>query len=373
MKFSVAKEPLLHVVNAISSIVPTKSTIPILYNILIEAEEGPEGCLRMAGTDLDVSLDYSIKATIEKPGAITIPAKKFGEIVRVLPNGPITIEQTGERVKIVCEKSNIILPGLPKADFPAIPETSFEGALKVSNAVMRKLVLHTSYSAGRDEDRQILKGVLWEIGKEELSMISTNGHRLAKMSIKESIGIKESMSVVVPPKALELVDRLCGEEGELEVMVEKNHICIRENDVVIFSRLIEGTYPNYEQVIPFYNSKIAVVDNQKLCDALRRMLILSNTITHRLRLLFKENQLKVSVSTEEIGEGEDLLDTEYSEEELEIYFNGNYLVDFLKYVESEQVKICMETSESGILIVPAEESENERYLGVIMPLKVTER
>ena len=372
MKISVAKEPLLHVVTAIGGIVPARSTMPILYNILLEAEEGQDGCLKLAGTDLDISLSYRMKATIERPGAITIPAKKFGEIVRVLPNSPINIEQTGDRIKIVCEKSSIVLPGLPKSDFPAFPEKSFDEALKISNAVMRKLVLHSSYSAGKEEDRQILKGVLWEIGKDEMSMVSTNGHRLAKMTVKESLGLKDSLSVVVPPKALELVDRLCSEDGQLEVVIDRNHIGIREDDVVIFSRLIEGTYPNYEQVIPFYNNKIALLDTQKLFDALRRMLILANTITHRIRMFFKDNQLKVSVSTEEVGEGEDLMEVDYQDEEMEIYFNGSYLIDVLKYIESDQVKICMESSESGILIVPAEESENERYLGVIMPLKVTE-
>jgi DNA polymerase III subunit beta len=373
MKIIVAKEPLLHVVTAISGIVPAKSTMPILYNILIEAQDGQDGFLRLAGTDLDISISYRMKATIEKPGAITIPAKKFVEIVRTLPNSPITIEQTKDKVKIVCEKSSLVLPGLPKSDFPAFPEKSFDEAFKVSNAVMRKLVLNSSYSAGKDEDRQILKGVLWEIGKEEQSMVSTNGHRLAKMSIKENVGMSEAMSVVVPPKALEQVDRLCGEDGELEIVMDGNYIGIREGDVVIFSRLIEGTYPNYEQVIPFYNNKVALVDNQKLSDALRRMLILSNVVTHRIRLFFKDNQLQVSVSTEEVGEGEDLMEAEYQDEEIEIFFNGNYLLEVLKYIESEQVKICMETSESGILIVPAQEKENERYLGVIMPLKVTDR
>jgi len=372
MKIIVAKESLLHVVTAIGGIVPAKSTMPILYNILLEAQDGQEGLLKLSGTDLDISLSYCMPATIKKSGAITIPAKKFGEIVRALPDSPITVEQVENRVNIVCEKSNILLPGLPKSDFPAFPEQSFEGAFKISNSIMRKLVLHSSYSAGRDEDRQILKGVLWEIGQDEMSMVSTNGHRLAKMTVKESIGLKEPLSVVVPPKALELVDRLCSEEGELEVVIDRNYISIREGDVVIFSRLIEGTYPNYEQVIPFYNNKIAIVDNQKLSDAMRRMLILANTVTHRVRLFFKDNQVKLSVSTEEVGEGEDLLEAEYQEEELEIFFNGNYLIEVLKYVESEQVKLCLETNESGILVVPAEESENERYLGVIMPLKVTD-
>jgi len=210
MKISVAKEPLLHVVTAIGGIVPARSTMPILYNILLEAEEGHDGCLKLAGTDLDISLSYRMKATIERPGAITIPAKKFGEIVRVLPNSPINIEQTGDRIKIVCEKSSIVLPGLPKSDFPAFPEKSFDEALKISNAVMRKLVLHSSYSAGKEEDRQILKGVLWEIGKDEMSMVSTNGHRLAKMTVKESLGLKDSLSVVVPPKAAALLSKSGG-------------------------------------------------------------------------------------------------------------------------------------------------------------------
>jgi DNA polymerase-3 subunit beta len=125
-------------------------------------------------------------------------------------------------------------------------------------------------------------------------------------------------------------------------------------------------------VIPFYNNKIAVIDTEKLNEALRRMLILANTVTHRVRLYLKENQINVSVKTEELGEGEETIDAEYKDEPLEIYFNGSYLLDVLKYSESEQMKICMQTSETGILIVPASESENQRYLNVIMPLKVTE-
>ena len=369
MKISVAKENLLHAVNAISPVVPTKSLTPALYNILLEAEE--DG-LKMMATDLDISLSYRIKANVKKSGATTIPAKKLGEIVRELPNAPVTIETKDDKVKIVCGKSSFILPSIPKSDFPAFPEKSFDGAFTVSNPVMRKLVSSTSYATGKDEDRPILKGILWEIKKDESSMVSTNGHRLAKMVYKEDTNVSEPLSVVVPPKALEMVEKLCSEEGSVEVVVDESHLGIRENDVVIFSRLIEGTYPNYEQVIPFYNNKIAVIDTEKLNEALRRMLILANTVTHRVRLYLKENQINVSVKTEELGEGEETIDVEYKDEPLEIYFNGSYLLDVLKYSESEQMKMCMQTSETGILIVPASESENQRYLNVIMPLKVTE-
>ena len=372
MKISVAKENLLHAVNAISPVVPTKSITPALYNILLEAEEGEEGGLKMVATDLDISLSYRIKANVKKGGATTIPAKKLGEIVRELPNAPVTIETKEDKVKIVCGKSSFILPSIPKSDFPAFPDKSFDGAFTVSNPVMRKLVSSTSYAAGKDEDRPILKGILWEIKKDESSMVSTNGHRLAKIVYKEETKVSEPLNVVVPPKALEMVEKLCSEEGSVEIVVDGNHLGIRENEVVIFSRLIEGTYPNYEQVIPFYNNKIAVIDTEKLNEALRRMLILANTVTHRVRLYIKENQLNVSVKTEELGEGEETIDVEYKEEPLEIYFNGSYLLDVLKYSESEQVKMCMQTSETGILIVPASESENQRYLNVIMPLKVTE-
>lgn len=374
MKICVAKEPLLHAVTAISSIVPAKSTMPVLYNILLEAEEGPEGLFKLSATDLDVSLCYRMKATIDKPGAFTVQAKKLGEIIRELPaDSPITLEQSGQRVMIICEKIKMVLPGLPKSEFPEFPKKSFENAIRVPRALMSKLAVRSSYAANREDDRQILRGVLWEIGQDEMSMVSTNGHRLAKMTVKESVGVEQSMSVVVPPKALDLVDKLCGEESTLEVVIDSNHLAIREENVVIFSRLIEGVYPNYEQVIPFYNSKVAIVDCMKLTEALRLMLTVANTITHRVRLFFKDNMLKLSVSTEEVGEGQKEMDVEYQdEEELEMFFNGHYMIEVLKNIESEQVKLCMQNSEAGILIVPAGESENESYIGVIMPLKVAD-
>ena len=372
MKISVVKENLLHAVNAISPIVPTKSPMPVLYNILLETEEGEKGGLKMVATDLDISLSYSIKADVKKSGAITIPARKLGEIVRELPNAPVTIEKKDEKVKIVCGNSSFILPSIPKSDFPAFPDKSFDGAFTVSNAVMRKLVSSTSYAAGKDDDRPILKGILWEIKEEESSMVCTNGHRLAKIVYKDNMKVSEPLNVVVPPKALELIEKLCSEDGSVEVVVDGSHLGIREGDTVIFSRLIEGTYPNYEQVIPFYNNKIAIIDTEKFNEALRRMLILANTVTHRVRIYLKDNKLNVSVKTEDLGEGEETVDVEYKDEPLEIYFNGSYLLDVFKYIENEQVKLCMQTSEAGILIVPASESENQRYLNVIMPLKVTE-
>jgi DNA polymerase-3 subunit beta len=346
--------------------------MPALYNILFEATKADEGKLKLVATDLDISLSHTIKATVEKEGSITIPARKLGEILRELPDSPVSIEQVDEKVKIVCAKSSFILPSLPKSDYPSFPAKSFDGAFRVGNQVLRKLVNATSFAAGRDEERQILKGMLWEIRPDETSMVTTNGHRLAKMTIGAELKIDKDRNVVVPPKALEMVEKLCTEDGEVEVVIDENHLGIREENTVIFSRLIEGNYPNYEQVIPFHNKQIAIVDTARMNEALRRMLILANTVTHRVRLKFSANAVVLSVKTEDLGEGEETIDADYQGETLEIYFNGSYLIDMLKYNESDQVKICMQTAESGILAVPASESEKQRYLNVIMPLKVTE-
>jgi DNA polymerase-3 subunit beta len=373
MKISVVKDSLLHAVSALSPLVPTKSTMPVLYNLLLEAvQEDDGGILKLVATDLDISLSHRIKATVGKPGSTTIPARKLGEILRELPDAPVSVEQIDEKVKIVCAKSSFILPSLPKSDFPVFPTKSFEGAFRVKNSLLRKLVNATSYAAGRDEERQILKGLLWEIRPDETAMVSTNGHRLARMCCAAELNVSEPLNVVVPPKALEMVEKLCSEDGEMEVVVDENHLGMREQETVIFSRLIEGNYPNYEQVIPYHNKKIAIVDTDKMNTALRRMLILANTVTHRVRLAFSANTVNLSVKTEELGEGEETVEADYEGEDLEIYFNGSYLVDMLKYNESDQVKICMQTAESGILAVPGTEREGERYLNVIMPLKVTE-
>ncbi len=372
MKISVVKNNFLHAVSALSPIVPTKSTIPALYNILLEASSDDGGSLKLIATDLDISLSQKIKATVEQEGAITITAKKLGEILRELPDSPVGIEQVDEKVKITCAKSNFILPSLPRSDYPVFPTKSFEGAFKVSNQLLRKLVNATSFATGRDEERQILKGLLWEIKPDEMSMVSTNGHRLAKMSCLTELKVDQAINVVVPPKALEIVEKLCTQDGEVEVVIDENHLGIREGDTVIFSRLIDGNYPNYEQVIPLHNKQIAIIDSEKMSEALRRMLILANTVTHRVSLKFSENSVNLSVRTEDLGEGEETIDADYQGDSLEIYFNGSYLIDMLKYNESDQVKICMQTSESGILAVPAVENEKQRYLNVIMPLKVTE-
>ncbi len=373
MKIRVAKDSLSQAVNAVNPIVPAKSTMPVLFNILFEAEgRGEEGFLKLSATDLDISLSYRIKAEVEGEGAITVPARKLAEIVRELPNAPITIEKQGERVSIVCGRASFLLPGLPKADYPALPQRSFEGAFRIDNQVMRKLVATTSYATGKDDDRPILKGVLWEVGPEESSMVGTNGHRLAKMVCKGKFQVGEHRAVVVPPKAMELVEKLMSPEGQVEVAIEGNHLGMRENDVVVFCRLIEGTYPNYEQVIPFYNGRIAILNTAPFIEALRRMLILANAITHRVRLHFEDGKVDISVRTEELGEGQETLEVDFGFEPLDIYFNGNYLLDVLKYIEGDQVKLCMQTSESGILMVPAVEAEGQRYLNVIMPLKVTE-
>ena len=370
MKLSVSKEYLLKAVSAVGSIVPAKSTMPILQNVLLDAEETGESSLKLAGTDLDISLSYRIPATVDQSGSITVPARKLIDVVKVLPNEPIKIEKTGDQITIKCGKKNIKLPGLPRDDYPSFPQKDFSGALKVSNAVVRKLVSHSGYAAGTDDDRPILKGVFWEIFPDKMSMVSTNGHRLAKVELMESLGVEENISVVVPPKSLELVDKLFSDDGELEMVIDKNHIGIREGDIVIFSRLIEGTYPNYEQVIPFYNTKEAFVNTEALADSLRLMLTLANTITHRVRLQFGKEELIASVNTEDEATGNDSIPVEYDDEELEIYFNGNYLMDVLKFVPGERVKICMQSSESGILIVPGDDNEKEKYYSVIMPLKV---
>jgi len=369
MKFTITRERLHDGLAAVAPTVPTKTTLPVLANILVEA--GSDG-LRLSGTDLDIAVSTLVPADVDAPGAVTLPAKKLVEIVRELPSAAVRVTGAGEqRINLECGRSRFKLLGIAKEEFPNFPPVKFDRAWSVTSADLLKLINHVSFAASTEESRPILNGVLWELRGEKMRMVATNGHRLAKMDVPAS-GAKESADLIVPPKALEQIRRLFGAADVIEIAKSENHLGFRTGDTRVFTRLIEGPYPNYEQVIPRENDKVATIDKEALSSALRRVGVVASDQTHRVRLAFSGGTLRFAVSTPDLGEAQDEITVSYEGEPLEIGFNANYLLEVLKYMPTDEIKFSFKAPERAATIEPAGWDDPAAYLCLVMPLRLVD-
>jgi DNA polymerase-3 subunit beta len=371
MKLTITREQLQEGLVAVAASVPAKTTLPILSNILLEATK--EG-IRLSGTDLDISVSTTVSASVDQEGAITLPARKLVEIVRELPSAAIRLTASGEqRVSIECGRSRFRLLGLPREEFPAFPNLKFEGGWRTSSRELQKLIGHVAFAASTEESRPILNGVLWELRPERMRMVATNGHRLARMDVPTSEAQGASQAdLIVPPKALEQIRRLFDTEETVEIARSENHLGFRTSATQIFTRLIEGPYPNYEQVIPRENDKVATADRSALTAALRRMSIVASDQTHRIRMAFANGSCKLSVQTPDLGEAQEELNVSYEGDPLEIGFNAAYLLEILKYIPTDEVRMTFKAPERAATCEPVGWDDPASYLALVMPLRLVD-
>jgi DNA polymerase-3 subunit beta len=368
MRFTISREKLQEGLAAVAPTTPTKTTLPVLANILVETTERG---IRLSGTDLDIAVTTEVIADVEATGAITIPAKKLSEIARELPPAPVRIATAGDqRVTLDCGRSHFKILGLPRDEFPNFPTVKFEESCRIRSGDLQKLIAHTVFAVSTEESRPILNGVLWELRPDIMRMVATNGHRLAKMEIPITATGTPSADMIVPPKALDQIRRLFPESEELEVARGDNHLGFRSPFTSVFTRLIEGPYPNYDQVIPRDNNRIAIADRSGLQSALRRMTVIASDQTHRIRLSFNSGMLKFSVQTPDLGEATDELPVRYAGDQLDIGFNANYLLEILKYIPTEEVKITLKAPERAATLEPEAWSEPGAFLCLVMPLRL---
>ena len=370
MRLTISREKLQEGLNAVTASIPVKTTLPVLANILVETTDRG---IKLSGTDLDIAVSTEVAADVEATGAVTIPAKKLSEIARELPPAPVKIAAVGEqRITLECGRSRFKLLGLPRDEFPTFPAVKFDESWRIKSGDLQKLISHTSFAVSTEESRPILNGVLWELRPERMSMVATNGHRLAKMSVPVSSESAPSNDLIVPPKALEQVRRLFPAEEELEIGRGENHIGFRSPFTAVYTRLIEGPYPNYEQVIPKDNDRIAVTDKAALVSALKRMSVVASDQTHRIRLSFNSGMLKFSVQTPDLGEAQDELPIRYNGDQLDIGFNASYLLEILRYIPTDEVKITLKAPERAATLEPEGWSDPASYLCLVMPLRLVD-
>ncbi len=366
MKVTITRENFQKGLSAVAATIPTRTTLPVLSNILVETLEDR---LRVRGTDLDISVSIQTAAEVSRQGAITLPAKKVADIARELPDAPVELESEGGRVLLACGKSKFRLNSLPSEEYPSFPDVAFDEGWTLRGGELQRLSSHTSFAVSSEETRPVLNGVLWQLRGDAMLMVATNGHRLAKMGVKlEGAGGEDDL--IVPPKALQQVERLFDAEDQLQIARSESHLGFRTERTEVYTRLIEGPYPNYEQVLPSSHDKECVADKAELAAALRRVAIVASDQTHRVRLIFGPDKLALAVQTPDLGEAEDELPVAYTGTPIEIGFNAQYLLEMLRYIHTDEVKILLSAPERPATFEPVDGEDD--YLCLVMPLRLME-
>lgn len=370
MQFSLSKPSLLKELNLLQGVVEKKNTIPILSNILIEASSESE--ISLVATDLDVSMQTSCGADVTRPGAIVLQARKLFDIVRNLPDAPISFsKEDNDWVKLNCGASEFKMVGQAKEHFPATPKSSQQG-LKVEASVLHDLISRTIYAITQEESRYALNGSLFLLSEGLFQMISTDGHRLALAATKEkaSDGDAQSLKVNIPKKALsELLKLTSGSEETVEFSEDGNHLFFRLGHRELTTRLLAGQFPNYELVIPKGNDKTVALNSEKVTQAIRRAAVMADERSHGVKFEISNNRLEITSQSTDVGEAQEAIPVDYTGDKLAIGFNAQYLLDFLNVVDTGEVALEFKDEQSPVLMRPVGDEKYD-YKYVVMPMRL---
>ncbi|MCD4812741.1 DNA polymerase III subunit beta [bacterium] len=366
MKFICKRTDLSHGVQTVLNAVSSRNTLPILSNILFEADENT---LLLTTTDLEVSIKCQISAQITSPGSITIPAKRLSEIVRELPDSDVTLSVSdNSMITLSCDKSLFKLNGLPKDDYPVLPKVKTEKGFNLSKKELHAKIRKTIFSVSTDETRYVLNGVLFMVDKDKMLMVSTDGHRLAIIEEKLEKPPTQKFNYIVPAKALQELSKIMDDEGEINIQLNDNQIIFSDKEVVLMSRLIDGQFPNYNQVIPKESDKNIISQTAELLAATRRVSLMASDKSSSVKYTISNNKLLITANTPEVGEAQEEMDIDYQGENLSVAFNAKYVLDVLKNLDDG--KCCMELSTSLNPGIFKPEKSDAGYLCVVMPMRI---
>jgi DNA polymerase-3 subunit beta len=371
MEFTAKKTDLLKELNLTQGVVEKKTTIPILSNLLIEFEGSG---VRISATDLELGVRCTCPAKVKKEGAGTVPAKRLLEIVRSLPDSEIRFRILENHwVQVTCERSSFKLVGMARDNFPVLPAIP-KPLATIPASVLIALIQRTIFAISSEESRYTLNGALLLLKPETISMVATDGHRLALVERATQVaGISNELRALIPKKAMsELLRLLTESDGEtpVEFAKDESHLFFSVNERVLISRMLTGQFPNYEAVLPRENSRIVELDKNLITAAIKRVALLADERSRAMRLQVDKDRLEVFCSSGEYGEAHEVLDAQYQGEALQIGFNYQYLVDFLNVVgEGGKIRLELKDEQSAGQLRPSDE-ETYRYRYVVMPMRI---
>jgi DNA polymerase-3 subunit beta len=371
MEIVVSKFELLRELTATQGVVERKTTIPILSNYLFEAAADK---LSLTATDLDLSLRTSCNATVKKEGSCTIPARKLHDYVKLLPDADITIKLLENHwISIRCGRSNTKMVGMARSNFPTLPVFPTAGVVKIPAQVLRAMIAKTGFAIASEESRYTLNGALMVLKPESITMVATDGHRLAHIerSGEKFEGVSGEMKTLVPKKAMdELKSLLDSTDAEtIDFAKDESTLYFRIGPRLLTSRQLTGQFPNYEAVLPKDITKSVSVQGGDLGAAISRVAQFADERSRAVRLRLEKGELKLSASSTETGESEDSIEIAYNGDPLTIGFNAQYLIDFIKATGSSEVKLELKDSQSAGQFRPAE-GEDYKYRYIVMPMRI---
>ena len=374
MKLSITKAEFLRGLGRIQSIVEKRNSMPILANVLIEApKKDKHASLHLAATDLEVGLRSLHTANISESGGLTVSAKKLHEIIRELPDETIDLSATANSyLEIRCDRSRFTLAGTAAEEYPTLPEFKPEKTVLIPASVLSEMIDRTMYAASVDETRYNLNGVYLEVleGAGAIRLVATDGHRLACVD-REIDGDTSALTsgVIIPRKGLGELKRLVDEDDadEIELAFAKNSGFARKGDVTLVMRLIEGEFPNYNQVIPKNLTRHVVLSSEIFVQAVRRVSLLSSERSRTVKLELSEGQLVITSSNPDLGDAREELDIDYAGETLAIGFNAKYLLDAIQAIQSKEVRFSFQDELSPSRLTPP---DDDKTLAVVMPMRI---
>ncbi len=367
MEITVRKSDLAKELQLVQGIVERKNSIPILSNVLLEAK-GSE--VLVAATDLDVSLRCGCAATVARPGAITLGAKKLYEIVRSLPDSDVKLTVLPDSwVTLDCERVSFKMAGLPREDFPALPEGRGGKGVEIPADVLRDLIARTAFAITAEDARYYLAGALLVLDADGAAMVATDGHRLSYAQRKTPLKLDEPLRVLVPRKAIHELARLLEGEPSATFQQVETHLTFAVGARLLASKMIEGQFPAFEKVIAITGDKVVALGRERLAQAIRRVSLLSSERSRAVRLSLAPGKLDLAASSPDLGEARETLTAEYEGLGVEIGFNAQYILDFLGAVGGDAVSLELRDHESQGLFRPEGKSETD-YRYVVMPMRL---
>jgi len=372
MELVVRKADLLRELQLFQGIVERKNTIPILANVLIEAD-GDQ--VKLLATDLEVGLRSRCPASVAKGGSLTLPAKKLYEIIKALPETDIRIEENKSGVKVAADRFDSRMQTLPREDFPSLPDATGTFTATLPRDVMKQMVAKTQFAITGEDTRYFLNGALFILRSDAMSLVATDGHRLALITVprektKGTGKADEEERVILPRKTLLELGRLLAEgEGDIQYERGENHLFFDIGGRLLISRMIDGQFPAFERVIPKSNDKRIEFDRDRLTSAVKRVALLSNERSRAVKFQIDKGKVEIASSSPEFGEAKELIIVEYDGTPVTICFNAQYVLDFLGVVETDSVGLEFKDEMSQAVMKPVG-AENYDYTYVIMPMRV---
>jgi len=376
VKFEIQQEDLQKALDVIANVVPSKTTLPILSCVLVEATKES---LTLSATNLDISITTSTtKATVKDPGRVAIPAVKFVPFVRSLRPGVVTISQKGEQLTLTSGKSRLTENTMNVSDFPALKKPEEKAALAIPADTLIDMINETAYAVSRDETRPALMGILWEVRAESLTMVATDAHRLARSVRKMAWKVTGDKNLIVDTNGLRQIPRIAAAardedsaNTEVSIFVGGSQLSFRAGSTVLQVRLLEGPFPDYQAVLPKDNDKFVTVDKADFAQSIRRVAITADRVTSQIKLGIEAGRMELTARGTEGSTSEDEIQVSYQGDPIEIGFNYSYLQDILKNLQAESVVLSLKDSQSAALLKPVHDTgEDMGVLCLLMPLRL---